>query len=53
VKFLGIVALVLVSDDELAGLLEGNVMRLAPVVQRLSSTNVEEHFERFQGVVQP
>jgi hypothetical protein len=53
VKFLVIVTSVLVSDNELADLLDGKVMRLAPVVQQLSSTNVEKRFERFRGVVQP
>ena len=53
VKFLDIVSLVLVGYDELAGLLERNAMRLTSVVEKMSSADAKDRFERFRGVIEP
>lgn len=53
VKFLNIVSLVLVGYDELAGLLERNAMRLTSVVEKMSSADAKDRFERFRGVIEP
>jgi hypothetical protein len=51
VKALDVVSLVLVSDDELPGLSEGDAVGLTSVVEKMSSADAKSGFERFRGVI--